>query len=106
MGFDRGACGRPNRRFKTALIFLALFGALLAVPNALADTTFTVNSTADPGDGVCTVFDCTLREAIDAANIAEGPDEIKFEIAIGGSFTIFPDTQLPNITEDVAIDAR
>ncbi|MFO7537148.1 MAG: CSLREA domain-containing protein, partial [Chloroflexota bacterium] len=32
-----------------------------------------VNSTADPGDGVCTPTDCTLREAIIAANNMFGP---------------------------------
>src|SRR5436853_2311241 len=33
-----------------------------------ASTTFIVNSTADPGTGVCDDVECTLREAITAAN--------------------------------------
>ena len=39
---------------------------------ALAGLTFTVNSTADPGTGICDSTECTLREAITAANAAAG----------------------------------
>lgn len=41
-------------------------------------TYLTVNSTADPGDGVCDATECTLREAITAANSAAGPAMIVF----------------------------
>jgi CSLREA domain-containing protein len=43
---------------------------------------FVVNTTADPGDGVCTTDPggCTLREAIEAANLASGPRMIAFDI--------------------------
>jgi CSLREA domain-containing protein len=43
---------------------------------------FVVNTTADPGDGVCTTDPggCTLREAIEAANLASGPRMIAFSI--------------------------
>lgn len=58
--------------------------------NAAADT-FTVNSAADPGDGVCdpagTGDGCTLREAITAANSNQNPqsvDTISFAIPGGG----------------------
>ncbi|MEX2646889.1 MAG: PxKF domain-containing protein [Gaiellaceae bacterium] len=49
---------------------------------------FTVNSAADPGDGVCTVADCTLREAITAANADAIADSIVFSIGGGGTHTI------------------
>src|SRR2546422_7848022 len=41
-----------------------------------ARATFTVNSTADPGTGVCDDLECTLREAITAANAHAGTDTI------------------------------
>ena len=41
---------------------------------------FVVNSTADPGDGVCDAVECTFREAIAAANDNPGQDTIQFNI--------------------------
>ena len=61
------------------------------MPNALAADLHRQLDRPTPDDGVCDAFDCTLREAIDAANTTDGPDDINFEIGIGGSFTIFPD---------------
>jgi CSLREA domain-containing protein len=46
-----------------------------------ASTSFTVNSTADPGTGVCDDAECTLREAITAANTHAGTDTIVFNVA-------------------------
>ena len=89
MGSEGWGRRRPDRPRRAVFVFIALVGALLVAPNALA-ALYTVNSTADPGDGVCTVFDCTLREAIDAANASVGADDITFQIGIGGSYTIFP----------------
>lgn len=43
-------------------------------------STFTVTSIIDPGDGVCNAADCTLREAIEAANVSPGAEEIVFNI--------------------------
>jgi CSLREA domain-containing protein len=76
---------------------------------AQAGPTFVVNTNADPaeGDGVCTEADCTLREAIDAANghgNIDGPDEIQFAIPGIGVQTITPDVELPSIDEPVLID--
>jgi hypothetical protein len=42
-----------------------------------------VNDAAYPGDGTCTVANCTLNEAIVAANAAAGPDIIEFAIGSG-----------------------
>jgi len=65
---------------------------------------FIVNSTADPGDGVCNAAECTLREAIVAANGATGTDVILFAISGAGPFSIQPLTALPDITDTVEID--
>ncbi|HIQ05941.1 MAG TPA: CSLREA domain-containing protein, partial [Anaerolineae bacterium] len=58
---------------------LTLLLLVLVVAPVLADT-FTVNTTADYDDGSCDAGDCTLREAIIAANSSPGPDTIAFNI--------------------------
>src|SRR3954453_18473974 len=104
MGIDRGACGGSTRRFCLALLVLTLsFGVLFAAPGALA-ATFTVNSPSDTDNGACDA-DCTLREAMNAANAAPGADTIDFGIGIGGSYTILPFSALPTIDDSVTIDA-
>lgn len=69
---------------------------------------FIVNTTADPGDGLCTVADCSLREAINAANArvndSSSPDEIHFNIPNGGPQTISPTTTLPAVTDALKFD--
>src|SRR5437868_1961325 len=69
-----------------------------------ASTTFIVNSTADPGTGICDDAECTLREAITAANAHAGPDTIVFNIPGAGPHTIRPNSNLPSITSPVTID--
>lgn len=86
------------------------FSALLAIgflflfASAIQATTFTVNSTNDPGDGVCSATECTLREAINAANANPGKDTIAFNIPGAGPHTIRPTSALPEITDPVIID--
>ncbi|MBP8298435.1 MAG: CSLREA domain-containing protein, partial [Burkholderiales bacterium] len=69
-----------------------------------------VNTTVDPGDGTCDSGECTLREAITAANGAAGPDVIEFNIPAplcsgpAGSCVIQPVTPLPAITTAMLID--
>jgi CSLREA domain-containing protein len=48
--------------------------------------TFVVTTTADHDDGVCDLGDCTLREAINVANIA-GPNSITFRSGVTGTIT-------------------
>ncbi len=55
--------------------------------------TFTVNSAADPGDGTCTVAECTLREALNAAGTG---DTVAFDLPGGGVHTILPLQGLPS----------
>ena len=71
---------------------------------ATAGTTFTVNSTADPGDGTCDATECTLREAIAAANANAGTDTIVFTIPGTGRHTIKPASALPTIADPLTID--
>jgi CSLREA domain-containing protein len=66
--------------------------------------TFTVNSTAEPGDGVCDVIECTFREALNAADAHFGPDTIAFNIPGTGVQTITWDSDAPEITEALTID--
>ena len=66
-------------------------------------TVFTVNSTNDPGSGVCDATECTLREAIAAANAANGGDLINFSTLFNTPQTINLLTALPDITKSVTI---
>jgi hypothetical protein len=117
--------GRPNTlAFGLAIILalLLLFGLQSANP-AHAATTFTVNFTGDENDtdfpngsfngssdGKCdldsgTAGDqCTLRAAIQQANVSSGADTIAFNIPGGGVRTISPGFELPTITHTVTID--
>ena len=68
------------------------------------DAVYTVNSTADPGDGVCDEVSCTLRDAILNANANAGSDAITFAIPGSGPQQIAPSSELPAITDPVVID--
>ncbi len=67
-------------------------------------TTYVVNSAADPGDGVCNLAHCSLREAMDAANAGAGTDTIAFTIGTG-PVTISPVFPLPTVIDPVVLDA-
>jgi len=88
---------------------VADWGAVVA-GSAQPGPTFTVTTADDHDDGACTPSDCTLREAIGAANTeanADGPDEIDFAIAGIGLQAITLDSTLgalPDVTEPVVID--
>src|SRR5215216_3556840 len=116
------------RAFASGLLMLALataVGMLLvaAGPTDAAPATFTVNSTDDDDDGACQSLnpsvpaeDCTLREAINAANSNTNPtetDAIAFAIPGPGVKTILVGStptgptagqSLPAITEAVTIN--
>ncbi len=77
------------------------------IPGGAGPQTFVVNTTADTNDGVCDVANCSLREALDAANAhvnAATPDAIHFNIPGAGPHTVQPAAALPTITEAVTID--
>jgi uncharacterized delta-60 repeat protein/CSLREA domain-containing protein len=69
-----------------------------------------VNSTADGGDGLCTLVGtgdgCTLREAISVANTETGAELITFTSALtsGGPATITLLNALPDLASDVMIN--
>jgi len=66
--------------------------------------TYTVNTNADHDDGTCGTSDCTLREAINAANGQSGANTINFDIPGAGVHTIQPTSLLPDIVDPVTID--
>lgn len=65
---------------------------------------YVVNSTNDPGDGVCDATECTLREAITQSNNEPRFQSIFFNIPGEGPHTIQLDQALPKITQGVTID--
>ena len=75
-GFFTSVGGRPRRR----LTRLTSTGAL-DVPASL---TLTVTKTEDTNDGLCDA-DCSLREAIAAANASESDDTVQFDPSVFGS---------------------
>ena len=69
-------------------VVLAAWAALSAAPHASA-ATFTVTRTDDPAPGACVSGDCSLREAVLAANAGSGGDTIvlpagHFQLGIAG----------------------
>ena len=72
-------------------------------PTAYA-ATYAVNTVDDHDDGVCNLADCTLREAINAANAGSGGDSISFNISGTGVHTINLSSALPTLNKTVTID--
>ncbi len=66
---------RSRTRWWPVVAALALAFAPFAFPRPAFAASFTVTKTADTNDGVCD-SDCSLREAISAANAAPGADTI------------------------------
>jgi hypothetical protein len=67
--------------------------------------TFAVNSTADPGDGICDQT-CTFRDALIAANTTPGQDRIDFSNVLAAEpVTILLASGLPVIIDSVVMDA-
>lgn len=91
---------RARAKHRASLLLVLRF--LVGAGNTIhADTTFTGNSNAGPGDGTCDATGCTLREAINAANSTPGADTILFDL--GQSATITPDSELPFITDSAGL---
>jgi CSLREA domain-containing protein len=87
------------RRLPYALLVFCVV-SLASKPARAALLTYTVNSTKDHDDGSCTPNDCTLREAIQAAN-ADGQDSlIAFGISGPPPYVITVSTQLPTLLEN------
>src|SRR5262245_42619613 len=93
----------PKRHDVRRLFCLFAVLGLLTVARAEA-LTFSVDSVVDPGTGGCIPGECTLREAITAANAAGGHDQIVFAIPGAGPHTIALALTLPAITDALTID--
>jgi CSLREA domain-containing protein len=65
------------------LLPLALGLEAIGAPPAHAAVTYTVTSATDTDDGSCDAENCTLREAINAANANAGSDTIEFGLGSG-----------------------
>ncbi len=97
-------------RSAMSMLLAILMGAALVVtlaPSAFA-ATFTVNSTSDDTDaGGCepSPGDCTLREAIVAANATTAKDTIDFDLGSGVPLIqVGTLTGLPEVTKPIVID--
>jgi CSLREA domain-containing protein len=106
----RAHSGRA-RSLALCLLLAASAGGVLSRPVDAA--TFLINSIADTDDGACdpAPAGCTLREAILAANLAAGPDTLRFDPAVfplGTPQTIAVQTALPHLIEPAGnvVDGR
>jgi CSLREA domain-containing protein len=88
-------------------------GGIHHINGADFTTVFVVTKTADTNDGVCSPTDCSLRDAIIAADAGPGVDTITFNIPIAtdpgcnrgaGPCTISLDSVLPDISGDTNIN--
>jgi CSLREA domain-containing protein len=82
-------------------------GAFEVVDPVQVGPVYTVNTAQDSSDLACTFSDCSLREAIQAANAqANGaaPEEIHFNIPADGSPVIEALSPLPAVSDPVIID--
>src|SRR5947199_9342992 len=92
-----------TRFFSRALAGAGTLVILLGGAVTATAATFIVNTIDDHDDGLCNAADCTLREAINAAN-SGGGGTIAFAIP-GGQTTITTTlAPLPVITAPVEID--
>ncbi|MEK6277680.1 MAG: choice-of-anchor Q domain-containing protein [Actinomycetota bacterium] len=93
----------PSKRRLAAGAGLMIGATLAGAGTAHAGAgDITVNSSADPGVGVCDGTECTLREAITAANSDATSDDIVFASSLSGS-TITLDSSMTSIDYPVRI---
>jgi CSLREA domain-containing protein len=86
------------------IIVWALLCAVFASPHLIQmaqAATWTVNSLDDSSDGACNATNCTLREAITAANAAADADLIDFSSGVTG--TLMLSSALPALNTDISI---
>jgi CSLREA domain-containing protein len=68
-----------------------------------AGPSFIVTTTEDHDDNVCGAVDCTLREAINAANNAAGPNTITFNHSVAGTIGLQSALGQLDLTDSVTI---
>ncbi len=76
------------------ILFLSLLIGIL-IPHSVSAAAYVVSKTADTNDGICDA-DCSLREAITAANASAADDTITF--GVNGTITLT--SALPNIANN------
>ncbi|MDT4967167.1 MAG: hypothetical protein QOJ64_1904 [Acidobacteriota bacterium] len=89
----------PVRSMIVLAVLIAGAAFVFSLQAAYAATTYTVNSLADTDDSICDAANCTLREAINAAEGNAGADTIDF--SVNGTITL--GSTLPSITDDMTI---
>ena len=103
-----GLLAHANRRgAQAARSLIALVAALLATVALAAPataTSFVVNSIAGTQDGTCDIANCTIRDAVFAANANPGLDTIVFDLPGNAPYLIQPLTDIDPITDPVTID--
>ncbi|NJO05353.1 MAG: CSLREA domain-containing protein [Chloroflexaceae bacterium] len=92
-----------NRDARSDLVVLTADQPAPHIVQTQANRTYVVTEVDDTDDGTCRPTDCTLREAINAANENSGPDAIAFDLD-SGMQTIAISTSLPAIVEPLTID--
>jgi fibronectin-binding autotransporter adhesin len=63
-------------------------GAFEVIDAPQPDSSFIVNTNTDHNDGICGAFDCTLREAIEAANGAPSTPAITVASGVSGTIPV------------------
>ncbi len=103
-----GPLAHADRRGAQAARSLIAFVAALLATAALASpataASFVVNSLAGTQDGACDVANCTIRDAVFAANANPGRDTIVFDLPGNAPYLIQPLADIDPITDPVTID--
>ena len=86
-----------SRGRRPSLIALAAAAALLSFAPVAGAKTFTVTRTGDELTADCTKQRCSLRDALNAANVRTGPDEVV--LRSGRTYTL----SLPGAGEDTDV---
>ena len=86
---------KKNRTLKFVLSSI-LYCFILVLPINLIGITFTVTNTNDTGAG-------SLRNAITSANANGIADTIDFNISGAGLHTIYPQSQLPQLSDNAGV---
>ena len=76
---------------------------VLSFPSLRGQAVWHVTTIDDNDDGNCNAGHCSLREAINAANLNMGPDSIVFDIPGAGPYTITPLSPLPAIQDSFLV---
>jgi len=82
--------------------FSACYAATSGSDTPQSGPTFTVNTTTTTDDGVCGTANCTLIEAVNAANAQAGANTINFSITLPATVTL--NATLPTVSSEITIN--